>query len=72
MRESRPRPHLSLEVCAKVTLRQWGGSPASVAPNVRPAGAAANRLGPVGVGLFTLPNSLENDYDGTLASLFRS
>ncbi len=52
-----------------VGCRSGGGSGATAAPNAIPAGAAPNRLGPVGVGLFTLPKSLEKDFDGTLAML---
>ena len=45
------------------------GSGAGVAPNANAASGAADRLGPVGVGLFTLPKSLEKDFDGTLGML---
>jgi sugar phosphate isomerase/epimerase len=38
-----------------------------VATSASPAGAPPDRLGPVGVGLFTLPKSLEKDFDATLA-----
>lgn len=38
-------------------------------PNVSAASGAPDRLGAVGVGLFTLPKSLEQDFDGTLAML---
>ncbi len=33
------------------------------------ADTAPDRLGPIGVGLFTLPRSLDDDFDGTLAML---
>jgi sugar phosphate isomerase/epimerase len=33
------------------------------------SGVPADRLGPLGVGLFTLPKSLDRDFDGTLAML---
>src|SRR5512132_3867173 len=39
------------------------------APNAARAATAPDHLGPVGVGLFTLPKSLEQDFDGTLAML---
>ena len=46
-----------------------GGSAASVIPNASPAGGAPDRLGPLGVGLLTLPKPLEKDFDGTLGML---
>jgi sugar phosphate isomerase/epimerase len=47
--------------------RSTGGS--SAAPNASRPSATLDHLGPLGVGLFTLPKSLENDFDGTLAML---
>ncbi len=42
---------------------------AGAAPHAAPAATRADRLGAVGVGLFTLPKSLERDFDGTLGML---
>ena len=39
------------------------------APAVATATVPADRLGPLGVGLFTLPKSLDRDFDGALAML---
>ena len=52
-----------------VGCRSGGGSTASVIPEATPAGGASSRLGSLGVGLFTLPKSLEKDFDGTLGML---
>ena len=38
-------------------------------PHPAPVANPADRLGPLGVGLFTLPKSLEKDFDGTLGML---
>jgi len=43
-----------------------GTSGAAAAPNATPGALASNRLGAIGVGLFTLPKSLEQDFDETL------
>jgi sugar phosphate isomerase/epimerase len=59
-------------------LAAAGASAASLALGCRSAASAAgaissavpaDRLGPLGVGLFTLPKSLAGDFDGTLAML---
>ena len=52
-----------------VGCRSGGGSAPNVAAKANPAAASPDRLGPVGVGLFTLPKSLEKDLDGTFAML---
>ena len=48
-----------------------GGSSADpgAVPHPAPVANPADRLGPLGVGLFTLPKSLEKDFDGTLGML---
>jgi len=45
------------------------GASADALPNAKPPSGAPARRGVVGVGLFTLPKSLEQDFDGTLAML---
>jgi sugar phosphate isomerase/epimerase len=45
------------------------GAPSTGAAADAAHATAPNRLGPIGVGLFTLPGSLERDFDGTLAML---
>ena len=47
--------------CRRCATPNGGAAAASAAP--------ADRLGPLGVGLFTLPKSLEQDFDGTLAMI---
>ena len=47
--------------CRRGATPNGGAAAASAAP--------ADRLGPLGVGLFTLPKSLEQDFDGTLAMI---
>ena len=42
---------------------------AAAVPNAAPVANRSDRLGAVGVGLFTLPRSLEKDFDGTFAML---
>jgi len=42
---------------------------AAAVPNAAPVANRSDRLGAVGVGLFTLPKSLEKDFDGTFAML---
>ena len=45
------------------------GTGAGASPNANAAPGAPGRLGALGVGLFTLPKSLEKDFDGTLGML---
>jgi len=45
------------------------GPSTAAAPNAKTGSSTPGRLGAVGVGLFTLPKSLEKDFDGTLGML---
>jgi sugar phosphate isomerase/epimerase len=56
-------------VAAALAAGCRSGAGKGTAPNASTPTAGADRLGPLGVGLFTLPKSLEKDFDGTLAML---